>query len=290
VSTTFTGLEPSTYYCWRQVVNYSTGGTSSSAWISFETNPFLGLMLFPSVADSSTSAVTTTSAMTNATVSNENEAGTVSTQLGTQVSGSCSTPANVQSAGTSAASASVASLPVDTGLSGLQAGTGYCWRDVFSPAGGSAVDGSWVAFNTPALGGGAAGGSAAGGGSTPPPPSAFSDLSLPGVQYGDSFAVRLTVGSGGSTIAVTATAPAAQAAKSAKHKPKPVVLAQTTRSGVAAGPLKLSVSLNTKGKRALAAHHRLTLTVTIKVTPPGGVPLTNTQTITLRPPKAARKK
>ena len=111
---------------------------------------------------------------------------------------------------------------------------------------------------------------------------AFSGLSLPAVQHGDSLVAQLTIGLSGSRVEVDVTAPAAQASSARKKgKPKPVVLARLVRKGVAAGRLKLTVPLNAKGRRELGRHKRLTVTVTIVVTPPTGKPQTATHTVTL---------
>jgi hypothetical protein len=111
---------------------------------------------------------------------------------------------------------------------------------------------------------------------------AFSGLSLLAVQHGDSLVAQLTIGLSGSRVEVDVTAPAAQAFSARKKgKPKPVVLARLVRKGVAAGRLKLTVPLNASGRRELGRHKRLTVTVTIVVTPPTGKPQTATHTVTL---------
>lgn len=279
ISTTFTGLTPNTYYCWRQVVDFSTGGSNASVWKSFETlPPLFELLPAASVADSSTSAVAATSAAANATVDNEYAAGVADTELGTQVSGSCSSPAGVASAGEAPVTAAAASTPISASLSGLQASTGYCWAVVFTPAGGTPIDGSWVPFTTAS----ASSSGNAGNGTTP----ALSGLSLSSILKGLGVQVSLTVGDGGSKVVVDlygSSAQVASAAKTSKHpaKPKRVLIGTLTKTGVASGKLKLKVPLNAKGKRALSKHGHLAVTVVTTVTPPGGAAQSNTSTLTL---------
>ena len=111
---------------------------------------------------------------------------------------------------------------------------------------------------------------------------AFSRLSLPAVQHGDSLVAQLTIGLSGSRVEVDVTAPAAQASSARKkQKAKPVVLARLVRKGVAAGRLKLTVPLNANGRHELKRNKHLTATVTIVVTPPTGKPQTATHTVTL---------
>ena len=111
---------------------------------------------------------------------------------------------------------------------------------------------------------------------------AFSDLVMSAVQHGRSLLVGLTVGAAGTRVEVDVTVPAAQASSTKKRgKPMPVVLARLVRANVAAGRLKLIVSLNAKGRQVLKRRKRLTLTVKIIVMPPTGQPQTATQTVTL---------
>jgi alpha-tubulin suppressor-like RCC1 family protein len=111
---------------------------------------------------------------------------------------------------------------------------------------------------------------------------AFSGLSLPAVQHGDSLVAQLTIGLPGSNVEVEVTTPAGQASSARrKGKPKPVVLARLVRKGVAAGRLKLTVPLNAKGRQELGRHKRLKATVTVVVTPPTGKPQTATHAVTL---------
>ena len=115
---------------------------------------------------------------------------------------------------------------------------------------------------------------------------AFSGLSVPAVQHGDSLVAQLTVGLSGSSVEVEVTAPAGQAFSAGKQpkpkpKPKPVVVARAVRKGVAAGRLKLTVPLNAGGRRELKRRKHLRVTVTIVVTPPTGKPQTATSTVTL---------
>jgi hypothetical protein len=116
-----------------------------------------------------------------------------------------------------------------------------------------------------------------------PPPSAFVVLALPAVQHGSSLSATLDIGQGDSRVELDAYATGAHAAaRRGKGRPKPLLLARMTRTGVAAGKLKLTVPLNAVGRRELKRHHHLTLRVTIAVTPPGGKQLSSTRAVTLR--------
>ncbi len=114
---------------------------------------------------------------------------------------------------------------------------------------------------------------------------AFSGLLLPAVQHGDSLLVWLTVDLAGSRVEVGVTVPAAQTSSAKKMgKLMPVVLARLVRANVPAGPLKLVVPLDARGRRALKHHRHLMLTVKISVTPPTGSSRAVTHTVTLEKP------
>jgi plastocyanin len=66
----------------------------------------------------------------------------------------------------------------------------------------------------------------------------------------------------------------------AKH-PAQVIVGRLVRSSVSAGKVSFSVSLDSRGKRALRRHGRLTLTVRVTLTPRGGTAITLTRGIVL---------
>jgi hypothetical protein len=145
-------------------------------------------------------------------------------------------------------------------------------------SGGSAQSGS---------GGGSAGGGG-GGTSAHGPVVAFKALSIPVKQKGASILAKLDVTLLNSQVELDGSVPAAQARKIGagrallKVKAKTVVVAKLIKRGVKAGKLTLKVPLNAKGKRALKRHHKLTVSVVLTVTPPGGTPQVVTRKVTLR--------
>ncbi|MGA2166383.1 MAG: fibronectin type III domain-containing protein, partial [Solirubrobacteraceae bacterium] len=109
---------------------------------------------------------------------------------------------------------------------------------------------------------------------------AFSDLSLPSSAQHGIVSVGLTIATAGSTVEIVATLDRPAHAYGG-HRRAPLVLGRIHRAGLAAGHLKLTVALNTEGRRELRRHRHLTVTVTILVQPPTGPPRTATRTVTL---------
>jgi plastocyanin len=94
-------------------------------------------------------------------------------------------------------------------------------------------------------------------------------LAVPGVDAGGRLEVDL--------LASRASLASAGAAAAAAR------VGRLVRSSLHAGKLSFAVALNARGKRALARHHRLPLTVKIILTPPQGPPSTISRRIVLRP-------
>jgi hypothetical protein len=298
ITTDFTNLTPSTYYCYRQVINEVGGGYYAGDWINFETDSVLLLPLVPDVFDTATNSVGSSSATAVGTLDNVNIAGVATTQLGYSLFGICLLPTGVSNAAQSPVSAADSSVPIDVTMTGLQPSTGYCWRDVFQPAGGAEVDGGWLQFTTsaaPSGGGGSGGGSSGGGGGSSGGgsgdgggPSAgassaapFSDLVVHGTS--SSVAVGLTLGEAGSEVVVDLYVPSAQVASAAKahsHKPKRTLIGKAERSNLPSGPISITVPLNAKGKRALHSHRHLAVTAVTTVTSTAGT-TSVTKTLTL---------
>lgn len=121
------------------------------------------------------------------------------------------------------------------------------------------------------------------GGEEPRLESPIAAVSIPGTQRGSAVrgSVQVSSAGAGGSLEVEALAAGASLAKR-KHRPAHVRVGRIVRSSVSAGTVRFSVPLNAPAKRAERRHHRLALTLRIKLTPTHGKASTVTRTTVVR--------
>jgi plastocyanin len=125
-----------------------------------------------------------------------------------------------------------------------------------------------------------------GGGGNPPgsggtnPPAAKPKLTLAKSQKGARVRGSVTVAAKGSKLVITVWAP--KGALSGGKSKKPVQIGRKTRTNAPAGKVSFAIATNAKAKSALRRHRRLSVTVSVALTPPGGHELTDSAKSTLK--------
>ena len=105
-------------------------------------------------------------------------------------------------------------------------------------------------------------------------------LSVAKTQKGTKVRGNVTVEKAGSKLAVSVWA-AKNVVQHSSSK-KLVAIGHATRTKAPAGKVTFSVTANAKARSALRRHHRLSVTVVIALTPPGGHELTRSVKSTLK--------
>jgi len=144
----------------------------------------------------------------------------------------------------------------------------FAYGSSFTPGGAAALGAEALArWQPPATPGGGGGGG--GGGSTPPPSSAKLRAKLGSVKSGGDGTVTVTVaasGSGNCSANETTVVPRS----AAKKRTKKLTVSSVRRKVTKAGPVKLVLKLNRKGKALLRTKHRLPVTLTVRYKPTAG--------------------
>jgi plastocyanin len=270
-SATLTGLSAATTYHFRLVAENGTGKTEGLDKTVTTPGP-------PTPTTGAASAVTVAAAVLQGSVNPGGHATSYYFEYGKTNAYGQKTPLKSAGAGVSPVAASAE-------IAGLEAETEYHFSLVAESVDGT-VHGLDKTFTTgslpppsppppPASGGG---------GATPPPGGGGP---APGPVGGPALgAAKVTPGKHGAPVKVSVEVLAAGAggklAAALKTKGKKGAPAgKATKASVPAGKATLSVPLNAVAKRALKSTGRLTLTVTIVLTPPGGAPVTLTKSVTV---------
>jgi plastocyanin len=136
-----------------------------------------------------------------------------------------------------------------------------------------------VASATPGPGGGGSTPNPSGSGGNTASPSQLK-LSVAKAQTGGTLRGNVMVEKAGSKVAVSVWA--AKSALQHSSSKKLVQVGHVTRTKAPAGRLTFKVVINSKARSALRRHRRLSVTVEIALTPPGGHELTRSVKSTLR--------
>jgi hypothetical protein len=90
----------------------------------------------------------------------------------------------------------------------------------------------------------------------------------------------VTVAAKGSKLVITVWAP--KGALSGGKSKKLIQVGRRTRTNAPAGKVSFAVATNAKARSALRRHRRLSVTVSVALTPPGGHELTDSAKSTLK--------